>query len=83
MSLDTLVYMKSENLSIPRKICGQIKVDKNFLGCEKKINWKIGSHTLMGLSFAKNSPFRIFVRFVKTSLCKQFENNSRKLIILR
>ena len=36
MSLDTLVYMKSENLSIPRKICGQIKVDKNCLGRKKK-----------------------------------------------
>ena len=33
MSLDTLVYMKSEKLSIPRKICGQIKVDKN---CKRK-----------------------------------------------
>ena len=36
MSLDTLVYMKSENLSIPRKICGQIKVDKNCLGRKRK-----------------------------------------------
>ena len=36
MSLDTLVNMKSENLSIPRKICDQIKIDKNCLHRKRK-----------------------------------------------
>ena len=36
MSLDTLAYMKSENLNITRKICGQIKVDKKWLGRKRK-----------------------------------------------
>ena len=36
MSLDTLAYMKSENLSIPRKIYGQIKVDKSCLDRKRK-----------------------------------------------
>ena len=54
MSLDTLVYTKSENF-IPRKMCGQIKDVWAIKGIEK-----LGSHTLMGLIFLKISLFTKF-----------------------